>query len=419
MSGNQQKDFRSNLNTIEEAIEDIRDGKMVIVVDDEDRENEGDFIIAAEKITPEKVNFMVKNGRGVLCVPLTEDRCAELELDRQVSNNTSILGTPFTITVDKLDGCTTGVSAADRAATILALADPKSTSATFGRPGHISPLYAKNKGVLRRAGHTEAAVDLVRMAGLTPVAALIEIMNDDGTMARMPQLREKAKQFGMKIVSIADLISFRIEKESLIKRGEEAKMPTVYGDFRIIPYLQKSNGKEHVALVKGTWEPDEVVLVRMHSSCITGDVFGSMRCECGDQLHKSMELIEKEGRGVVVYLDQEGRGIGLSNKIRAYKLQEEGYNTVEANVHLGFAPDERDYGVGAQILRDLGVRKMRLLTNNPIKRVGLEGFGLQVVENVPIEIEPNKYNQFYMKTKRDYMGHVLQKFNYDRSSEKE
>ena len=392
---------------IEQALDDIREGKFVIVVDDEDRENEGDFIIAAEKITPEKVNFMLQHGRGVLCAPITLERCKELELPRQVVQNTSILGTPFTVTVDKLEGCTTGVSAHDRAATIRALADPDSTPATFGRPGHINPLYAQDKGVLKRAGHTEAAVDLARMAGLYPAAALIEIMNEDGTMARMPELRELAARYGMRIVPIRDLIAYRLKQESLVERGVEVDMPTHYGHFRLIPFRQLSNGLEHVALIKGHWEPDEPVLVRVHSSCMTGDIFGSMRCECGEQLHKALEEIEKEGKGVLVYMNQEGRGIGLMNKIRAYKLQEEGLDTVDANIHLGFDPDERDYGVGAEILREIGVRKMRLLTNNPVKRIGLEAYGLEIVENVPVEITPNPYNESYLRTKKERMGHTL------------
>ncbi|MGI6218657.1 MAG: bifunctional 3,4-dihydroxy-2-butanone-4-phosphate synthase/GTP cyclohydrolase II [Bacteroidaceae bacterium] len=395
------------IQNIEEAIEDIRCGKFVIVVDDEDRENEGDFIIAAEKITPEKVNFMLQNGRGVLCAPITLERCKELELPRQVIQNTSILGTPFTVTVDKLEGCTTGVSAQDRAATIRALADPHSTPATFGRPGHINPLYAQDKGVLKRAGHTEAAVDLARMAGLYPAAALIEIMNEDGTMARMPQLKELAARYGMRIVPIRDLIAYRLRQESLVERGVEVDMPTRYGHFRLIPFRQLSNGLEHVALIKGHWEPDEPILVRVHSSCVTGDIFGSMRCECGDQLHKALEEIEKAGKGVLVYMNQEGRGIGLMNKIKAYKLQEEGFDTVDANIHLGFDPDERDYGVGAEILREIGVRKMRLLTNNPVKRIGLEAYGLEIVENVSIEITPNPYNERYLRTKKERMGHTL------------
>lgn len=395
------------LNTIEEALEDFREGKFVIVVDDEDRENEGDFIIAAEKITPEAVNFMLKNGRGVLCAPITESRCAELELDKQVSNNTSILGTPFTVTIDKIEGCSTGVSTADRAATIRALADPNSTPNTFGRPGHINPLYAKEKGVLRRAGHTEAAVDLARLSGLYPAAALIEIMNEDGTMARMPDLMKVSEKFGIKIITIRDLISYRLKKESIVEKGETAHLPTKYGDFKIIPFRQLSNGLEHVALVKGEWKEDEPILVRVHSSCVTGDIFGSLRCECGDQLHKAMEMVEKEGKGVIIYLIQEGRGIGLMNKIKAYSLQEQGLDTVDANIQLGFSPDERDYGVGASILREIGVRKMRLITNNPVKRIGLEGYGLEIVENVGIEVGINKYNEHYMQTKKERMGHSL------------
>jgi len=393
--------------TIEEAIEDFKQGKFVIVVDDEDRENEGDFITAAEMITPEKVNFMLKEGRGVLCAPITKSRARELELQHQVEENTSMLGTPFTVTVDKLEGCTTGVSAHDRAATIMALADPASTPQSFGRPGHINPLYAQDNGVLKRAGHTEAAIDLARLAGLRPAAALIEILNPDGTMSRMPQLEEKAKEFGIKLIQIKDIIAYRLQKESLVEKGTEADLPTEFGHFRIIPFRQKSNGLEHVAIFKGTWEKDEPVLVRMHSSCATGDIFGSKRCDCGEQLHRSMQLIEKEGKGVVVYLLQEGRGIGLMNKIAAYKLQEQGLDTVDANIHLGFDPDLRDYGVGAQILRELGVSKIKLLTNNPVKRVGLEGYGLEIVENVPIEVTPNKYNERYLHTKKERMGHTL------------
>jgi 3,4-dihydroxy 2-butanone 4-phosphate synthase/GTP cyclohydrolase II len=401
--------MNTNMKAIESAIDDFREGKFLIVVDDEDRENEGDFIVAAEKITAEKVNFMVTNGRGVLCAPLTEERCAELDLDKQVSTNTSILGTPFTVTVDKLEGCTTGVSAADRAATIRALADPTSTAATFGRPGHISPLYAKSKGVLRRAGHTEAAIDLARLAGLYPAAALIEIMNEDGSMARMPELKEVAEKFGIKMITIRDLIAYRLQLESIVEKGVEVDMPTEYGHFHLIPFRQKSNGLEHVALIKGTWKPEEAILVRVHSSCATGDIFGSNRCECGEQLHKAMREIEKEGKGVIVYMNQEGRGIGLMAKMAAYKLQEQGLDTVDANLHLGFKADERDYGVGASILREIGVSKMRLMTNNPIKRIGLEAYGLEIVENIPIEVEPNKYNAFYMKTKKERMGHNLKK----------
>ena len=396
-----------NLKNIELAIEDFRQGKFVIVVDDEDRENEGDFITAAETITAEKVNFMLKNGRGVLCAPITISRAKELQLPHQVEENTSMLGTPFTVTVDLLEGCTTGVSAHDRAATIRALANPNSKPSDFGRPGHINPLYAQDKGVLRRAGHTEAAIDLARLAGMQPASALIEILNEDGTMARMPQLQEVAREFGLRIITIKDLISYRLQRESLVEKGVEADMPTEHGHFRIIPFRQKSNGLEHVALFKGEWKENEPILVRMHSSCMTGDIFGSRRCDCGEQLHKAMELIEREGKGVVVYLNQEGRGIGLMNKIAAYKLQEQGDDTVDANIHLGFQPDERDYGVGAQILRSLGVSKIRLITNNPVKRVGLEGYGLEIVENVPIIIEPNEYNRRYLETKKNRMGHKL------------
>lgn len=395
------------ISKIEEALEDFREGKFLIVVDDEDRENEGDFIIAAEKITPEKVNFMLKNGRGVLCAPLPISRCKELELDYQVQRNTSMLGTPFTVTVDKLEGCTTGVSIHDRAATIKALADPNSKPSDFGRPGHINPLYAQDKGVLRRAGHTEAAIDLARLASLTPAAALIEIMNEDGSMARMPDLQKVAEKFDLKIITIKDLIAYRLRQESIVEKGVQAHLPTKYGDFQVIPFRQKSNGIEHVALIKGEWKKDEPVLVRVHSSCVTGDIFGSLKCECGDQLHKAMETIEKEGKGAIIYLMQEGRGIGLMNKIAAYKLQEEGIDTVDANLQLGFKADERDYGVGASILHELGITKMRLMTNNPVKRIGLEGYGLEIVENVPIEIEPNKYNERYLCTKKDRMGHNL------------
>lgn len=412
------------INTIEEALQDFREGKFVIVVDDEDRENEGDFIIAAEKITPEKVNFMLQHGRGVLCCPITEKRCAELDLMHQVANNTSMLGTPFTVTVDKLEGCTTGVSAADRAATIRALADPASRPETFGRPGHINPLYARSGGVLQRAGHTEAGVDLARLAGLQPAAALIEIMNADGTMARMTQLQEVAREFDLKIITIKDLIAFRLKKgeraedaslqdglqptgNSLIERGETVFLPTQHGEFMLTPFRDLTTGLEHVVLTKGEWKTDEPVLCRVHSSCMTGDIFGSQRCECGEQLRRAMEMIEKEGRGILVYMNQEGRGIGLMNKIRAYKLQEQGDDTVEANVHLGFRPDERDYGVGAQILREMGAHKLRLMTNNPVKRVGLESYGIQIVENVPIEIQPNKWNERYMRTKKEKMHHDL------------
>ena len=395
------------ISSIEDAVNDFRDGKFVIVVDDEDRENEGDLIIAAEKITPEKVNFMLKHARGVLCAPITLGRCEELDLPHQVTDNTSVLGTPFTVTVDKLEGCTTGVSAHDRAATILALADPKSTPQTFGRPGHINPLYAQDNGVLRRSGHTEAAIDLCRMAGLYPAGALMEIMNEDGTMARMPDLLKFAEEWDMKIITIKDMIAYRLKKESLIEVGIEADLPTKYGHFHLIPFRQKSNGLEHMALIKGSWAADEAVLVRVHSSCATGDILGSKRCDCGEQLHKAMQMIEEEGKGVIVYMQQEGRGIGLMNKMAAYKLQEEGLDTVDANVHLGFKPDERDYGCGAQMLRHLGIHKMRLMTNNPVKRVGLEAYGLEIVENVPIEVTPNEYDYKYLKTKKERMGHEL------------
>lgn len=395
------------MDSIESAIEDFRQGKFLIVVDDEDRENEGDLIVSAEKITPDQINFMLKNARGVLCVPLTIERCKELELAHQVDDNTSMLGTPFTVTVDKLEGCTTGVSVHDRYETIKALADPNSTPQTFGRPGHINPLYAQEKGVLRRAGHTEACVDMARLAGLYPAAALMEIMSEDGSMARLPELKRKATEWGIKLISIRDLIAYRLKEESLIEQGDEVDMPTEYGHFRLIPFRQKSNGLEHIALIKGEIKEEEPTLVRVHSSCATGDIFGSMRCDCGEQLHKAMRMIEKEGKGAIVYLNQEGRGIGLMDKIRAYKLQEEGLDTVDANLHLGHLADERDYGVGAQILRSLGITKMRLMTNNPVKRVGLESYGLSVIEVVPIEIYPNKYNECYLETKKKRMGHLL------------
>ncbi|MBR5531397.1 MAG: bifunctional 3,4-dihydroxy-2-butanone-4-phosphate synthase/GTP cyclohydrolase II [Bacteroidaceae bacterium] len=399
------EDFK--ISTVEEALEDFKAGKFVIVVDDEDRENEGDLIMAAELVTPEAVNYMLRNGRGVLCAPITNERCRQLELEHQVQSNTSMLGTPFTVTIDKLEGCTTGVSCQDRAATIRALADPASRPETFGRPGHINPLYAQDRGVLARAGHTEAAVDLARLCGLQPAACLIEILNEDGTMARMPELQVFAKREGLRIITIKDLIAYRLKHETLVERGEEVEMPTEHGSFRLIPFRQKSNGLEHVALIKGEWKEGEPLLVRVHSSCMTGDIFGSRRCDCGEQLHKAMEEIDREGKGVLLYLNQEGRGIGLMAKIAAYKLQEEGYDTVDANVHLGYDPDQRDYGVGAQILRQLGVTKMRLLTNNPVKRVGLEAYGLEIVENVPIETTPNPYNERYLHTKQERMGHTL------------
>lgn len=397
------------LDSIQEALEDFRNGKFVVVVDDEDRENEGDLIIAAEKITPEDVNFMLKNARGVLCAPITMHRCEELALPHQVDDNTSVLGTPFTVTVDKLEGCSTGVSIQDRAATIRALADPNSTPATFGRPGHINPLYAQDRGVLQRAGHTEAAVDLARLAGLFPAAALMEIMSDDGSMARLPELRRRADEWGLKLISIRDLIAYRLNTESLVIRGEEVDMPTAYGHFHLIPFLQKDNGLEHIALIKGEVSGDDPVLVRVHSSCMTGDIFGSMRCECGEQLHLAMQRIEQEGRGAIIYLNQEGRGIGLMDKIAAYKLQENGLDTVDANLHLGHKADERDYGVGANILHALGIRNMKLMTNNPVKRIGLEGYGVRISEIVPLEVEPNPYNKRYMTTKKQRMGHNLHK----------
>lgn len=396
------------LNRVEEVIEDFRNGKIVIVVDDEDRENEGDFIVAAEKITPEIVNFMLKEGRGVLCAPLSEERCKELELDMMEENNTSLLGTPFTVTVDLLGHeCTTGVSIHDRAATIRALANPATRPADLGRPGHINPLRARQKGVLRRPGHTEAAVDLARLAGLQPAGALIEIMNPDGTMARLPQLVEIARKFDLKIISIASLIAYRLKEESIVERGETADMPTQWGHFKITAFRQKSNGLEHMAITKGEWNADEPVLIRVHSSCATGDILGSCRCDCGAQLHEAMQMIEKEGKGAVVYLNQEGRGIGLFNKICAYKLQENGFDTVDANIQLGFRPDERDYGVGASIIRELGIKRMRLMTNNPLKRAGLEGYGLSIEEIVPIVIAPNPYNLHYLETKEERMNHQL------------
>mgnify|MGYP003623412568 CR=1 FL=1 len=396
------------LNTIDEALEDICNGKVIIVVDDEDRENEGDFIVAAEKITPEIVNFMATHGRGLICAPLPESRCEELDLELMVGKNTAVYETPFTVSVDLIgQGCTTGISASDRAKTIQALVNPDTNPVELGRPGHIFPLKAKEKGVLRRAGHTEAVVDLTRMAGLIPGGALVEIMNEDGTMARLPQLIKIAEKFGLKIISIKDLIAYRLKTESIVERGETVHLPTEFGDFELTVFRQKSNGQEHVAIVKGTWGPDDEVLIRVHSSCATGDIFGSCRCDCGPQLHEALRMIEKEGKGAVVYLNQEGRGIGLFNKIHAYKLQDEGKDTVEANVELGFLPDERDYGVGASILREIGLGKVRLMTNNPLKRIGLEGYGIQVVENVPIVIAPNQYNVRYLATKENKMGHSL------------
>lgn len=397
-----------SLNTIEEAIEAIKQGEIIIVVDDEDRENEGDFIVAAEKVTPEVVNFMATHGRGLICAPLIEDRCDELGLDLMVQQNTAAYETPFTVSIDLIGhGTTTGISASDRAKTILALVDPNTKAEELGKPGHIFPLRAKAGGVLRRAGHTEAAIDFARLAGFQPAGAIVEIMNEDGTMARLPQLKEIAQKFNLKLVTIKDLIAYRIKNESLIKREVEVQLPTEYGDFKLVHYSQKTNGQEHLALVKGEWKEDEAVLVRVHSSCMTGDIFGSCRCDCGPQLHAAMKTIEKEGKGVIVYMNQEGRGIGLLNKLKAYKLQEEGLDTVEANLKLGFNMDDRDYGIGAQILRDLGVSKMRLMTNNPKKRTGLIGYGLEIVENIPLEIKSNKHNELYLKTKKDKMGHAL------------
>ncbi|QNL50530.1 bifunctional 3,4-dihydroxy-2-butanone-4-phosphate synthase/GTP cyclohydrolase II [Olivibacter sp. SDN3] len=399
-----------HLNTIEEAIEDIKAGKVIIVVDDEDRENEGDFIAAASKATPEVINFMITHGRGLVCAPLTEQRCRELDLHPMVGQNTAVYETNFTVSVDLQGyGCTTGISASDRSKTIQALINPDIKPEELGRPGHIFPLIAKDGGVLRRTGHTEAAVDLARLAGLEPAGVLVEILKEDGEMARLPDLIEVAKKFNLKIVSIEDLIEYRLTKDSLINKEVSVKLPTEWGDFNLVAYKQKNTGEQHLALVKGAWEPDEPILVRVHSSCLTGDIFGSCRCDCGHQLHKAMEMIEKEGKGVIVYMNQEGRGIGLINKLHAYNLQENGLDTVDANVQLGFSPDLRDYGIGAQILRNLGVTKMKLMSNNPTKRAGLVGYGLEVVENVPIEIASNKHNELYLRTKRDKMGHTIMK----------
>ena len=396
-------------NTIEDAVADIRNGKIAIVVDDEDRENEGDFICAAGLITSKIVNFMATYGKGLICVALTEDRCKELDLDLMVGTNTSLHGTAFTVSVDLLGhGCTTGISASDRAKTIKSLIDPKTRPENLGRPGHIFPLKARNRGVIRRAGHTEAAIDLTRLAGLTPGGVLVEIMSEDGSMAHLPELIKIAEKFNLKIISIKSLIAYLIEKESIVIKGVKVKLPTKYGTFNLIPFIQKSNNVEHVALIKGKWTKEEPVLVRVHSSCLTGDVFSSYRCDCGSQLHEAMKLVEKEGKGVILYMNQEGRGIGLFNKIKAYKLQEQGRDTVEANIDLGFQVDERDYGVGASMLRELGLGKIRLITNNPVKRAGLEGYGIQIAENIPLEIPPNEYNQFYLKTKKNKMGHFLE-----------
>ncbi|RFC55202.1 bifunctional 3,4-dihydroxy-2-butanone-4-phosphate synthase/GTP cyclohydrolase II [Brumimicrobium aurantiacum] len=396
------------LNTIEEALEDIKAGKVVIVVDDEDRENEGDFVTAAENVTPEIINFMATHGRGLICAPLVEDRCDELGLDLMVHSNSAAYETPFTVSVDLIGhGCTTGISASDRYKTVKALIDPEIKPEELGKPGHIFPLRAKRGGVLRRAGHTEASIDLARLAGFQPAGVIVEILNEDGSMARLPQLVEIGEKFGIKIISIEDLIKYRVQKETLVERRVEVQMPTEFGDFRMVAYENTNSGEEHLALVKGEWDKDEAVLTRVHSSCMTGDIFGSCRCDCGPQLHEAMRMIQEEGRGVIVYMNQEGRGIGLMNKLRAYKLQEEGYDTIQANEKLGFKGDQRDYGIGAQILRDLNVRKMKLMSNNPTKRTGLIGYGLEVVENVSLEIESNKHNKFYLETKRDRMGHNI------------
>jgi 3,4-dihydroxy 2-butanone 4-phosphate synthase/GTP cyclohydrolase II len=417
MSGNQPKDQINEItpfSTIDEAIEEIRKGKIIIVVDDEDRENEGDFVAAAQLITPEKVNFMATHARGLICVALTEERCEELDLDLMVGVNTSRHGTAFTVTVDLIgQGVTTGISASDRAKTIKALLDSSTRAEDLARPGHIFPIKSRSKGVLRRAGHTEAAADITQLAGLTPGGALVEIMNEDGSMARLPELTKIAQHFRLKLITIKDLIAYRLKTESIVIKGVEVNLPARYGTFRLIPFIQKSNGIEHIALLKGSWTKDDAVMVRVHSSCITGDIFGSYRCDCGAQLHKAMEMIEKEGRGVIIYMNQEGRGIGLYNKIKAYKLQEQGRDTVEANLELGFRVDERDYGVGANIMHELELGKLRLITNNPKKRAGLEGYGLKIVENIPIEIEPNEYNKFYLQTKKDKMGHFLDLARYD------
>lgn len=398
----------SVLNTIEEAIEDIKNGKVVIVVDDEDRENEGDFLTAARNTTPELINFFATHGRGLICAPLVEDRCDELGLELMVQSNSAAYETPFTVSVDLIGhGCTTGISASDRAKTVQALIDPNTKPEELGKPGHIFPLRAKKGGVLRRAGHTEAAIDLARLAGFEPAGVIVEILNEDGTMARLPQLVEIAKRFDLKIVSIAQLIEYRFKTESLINREVEVLLPTEHGDFKMRAYTNKNTGEEHLAIFKGEWKSDESVLVRVHSSCMTGDIFGSCRCDCGPQLKKAMEMIEQEGKGAIVYMNQEGRGIGLMNKLRAYKLQEEGYDTLEANIKLGFKGDQRDYGIGAQIIRDLGITRMRLMSNNPKKRTGLVGYGIEIIENVPLEIESNEHNELYLKTKRDKMGHSL------------
>jgi 3,4-dihydroxy 2-butanone 4-phosphate synthase/GTP cyclohydrolase II len=420
MCGNLQKEIRIKLDSIEEALEDIRNGKIIIVVDDEDRENEGDFICAAELITPETVNFMATHGRGLICASLTEERCSQLDLPMMVSSNTSSHTTAFTVSVDLLGhGTTTGISASDRAKTLRALVDPTTRPDDLGRPGHIFPLKSKKQGVLRRAGHTEAALYLTQLAGLKPGGVLVEIMNNDGTMARVPELIQIAADFNLRIISIKDLIAYRLNTDSILVKGTEVQLPTEYGDFNLIPFIQKSNGLEHVAIFKGQWEEDDQVLVRVHSSCVTGDIFGSFRCDCGDQLHEAMKMVQKEGKGVIIYLNQEGRGIGLYNKMKAYKLQEEGLDTIEANVELGFKEDERDYGVGAGMLHSLGIRNLRLITNNPVKKAGLEGYGMKIVETVHLEVPANKHNQFYLETKRDKMGHFLNIAKYENPGKNE
>ncbi|HAW51730.1 MAG TPA: bifunctional 3,4-dihydroxy-2-butanone-4-phosphate synthase/GTP cyclohydrolase II [Flavobacteriales bacterium] len=400
--------MKNRFNTIPEAIAEIKAGKVVIVVDDEDRENEGDFIAAAEAVTPELINFMAKHGRGLICTPLVESRCDELALDLMVKSNNSVHDTAFTVSVDLIgQGCTTGISASDRAKTVLALTDPNTKPSQLARPGHIFPLKAMVGGVLRRTGHTEAAIDLARLAGFQPAGVIVEIMNEDGSMARLPDLKKIAQKFDLKLISIEDLVAYRMNNERLVEKEVTVKLPTEFGDFMLSAFKQTTNGQEHLALVKGTWEENEPVLVRVHSSCMTGDIFHSHRCDCGPQLQSAMEAIEKEGRGVIVYMNQEGRGIGLLNKLKAYQLQEQGMDTVEANKHLGFKPDNRDYGIGAQILRELGVKKIKLLSNNPKKRTGLIGYGLEIVENLPLEIKSNKHNEAYLKTKRDKLGHTL------------
>ena len=420
MSGNLQGEIKIELNSVEEALEEIRNGKIIIVVDDEDRENEGDFIAAAELITPETVNFMATHGKGLICAAITDERCADLDLPMMVTSNTSSHNTAFTVSVDLLGHeCTTGISASDRAKTLRALVDPATRPDDLARPGHIFPLKAKRQGVLRRAGHTEAAVDLARLADLKPGGVLVEIMNEDGSMARLPQLMVLAKEFDLKIISIKDLIAYRLNSDSILVKGTEVHLPTEYGKFMLTPFIQKSNGLEHVALSVGKWEDNEAVLVRVHSSCVTGDIFGSHRCDCGDQLHEAMRMISKEGRGVIIYLNQEGRGIGLYNKMKAYKLQEEGRDTVEANVELGFKDDERDYGIGAGMLYSLGIKQLRLITNNPVKKTGLEGYGMSITETIPLEIPSNKHNQFYLETKRDKMGHFLNIAKYESNQDNE